>query len=260
MAITKPIPFAQALQSLKDKKALPNNLSTAELRQLAGQITRNSLLSARTNNEWYIEKIRATVLNVLNPQPQFDPAVGREVTKGFNQADARLELKRALEAIDYIPEEGKEGGLQDLSSDRRLNLILRTQTTQAQSVGTLRKLQDPNLLAVAPALELVRFESREEPRDWLARFMLAGHLTGRSPGDGWTVTPDRRMIALVNDPIWDELGNPDNFEDAIGPNFPPFAFNSGMGWQSVDIDEAEELGLMNSGPPAPENVGLEEPA
>ena len=57
------------------------------------------------------------------------------------------------------------------------------------------------------------------------------------------MTADGRMIALKGDPIWGELGAYENFQDALGVDHPPFAFNSGMGWQEIDKGEVARLGI-----------------
>ena len=49
------------------------------------------------------------------------------------------------------------------------------------------------------------------------------------------------MIALKGDPVWGELGSHGNFSDALDVDHPPFAFNSGMGWDEVDEEECAAL-------------------
>lgn len=226
------------------KQALPTNLSSEELRDIAADVRQRSLFSARTNNERYLEDIRQAVGEILNPKIGVDPLTGLPRTTGLDTATARLRLKEALDAIDYIPDADDRGTIKDLSSDQRINLVLRTNTEQAQSEGRLKKLEDPDMLAVQPAFELVRFGQRLEPRDWVQRFRLAGELSGHALGDGWTITPTGRMVATVRHPLWEQLGNSGNFNDALDTAYPPFAFNSGMDWLSIDIDEAEELGIV----------------
>ena len=249
MPFTTPIPFTAAIASLMAREAMPTNLSSAELRDIAADVRAKSLFSARTNNERYLEDIRSVIESILNPTLRPDsgpltPDSGPRFT-GFNPATARVKLREALDSIGYAPD--KPGSIEDLSSDQRINLVLRTNTEQAQSVGRLTRVNDPDVLAVAPAWEFVRFGQRMEPRDWVARFRLAGQLSGRPLNDGWTITPDRRMVALVNHPIWQQLGSSANWDDALDTAYPPFAFNSGMDWISIDVDEAEDLGIIAPG-------------
>jgi hypothetical protein len=88
-----------------------------------------------------------------------------------------------------------------------------------------------------PAQELFRANSpqggAEAERDWAARWARVG---GTFYG--------RRMIALKTDPVWARLGDPAEFPDALGNDFAPFAFNSGMRTRDIDRDEAESLGLL----------------
>jgi len=53
-----------------------------------------------------------------------------------------------------------------------------------------------------------------------------------------------RMIALKADPVWGELGSYGNFDDALGVDHPPFAFNSGMGWREITRAECVALGVV----------------
>ena len=53
------------------------------------------------------------------------------------------------------------------------------------------------------------------------------------------------MIALKDDPVWEQLGSSDLFDDGLDNPYPPFAFNSGMDVQDVDRDEAIKLGLID---------------
>jgi len=53
------------------------------------------------------------------------------------------------------------------------------------------------------------------------------------------------MVARKDDEIWDRIGDPDLFDDALGNPYPPFAFNSGMDVADVERGEAEKLGLID---------------
>lgn len=59
-----------------------------------------------------------------------------------------------------------------------------------------------------------------------------------------------RMIALKDDPIWTEIS-------AFGLPYAPFDYNSGMDLRDIDRDEAEALGLLDSGDVVqPERLGF----
>ncbi|MBI4027886.1 MAG: hypothetical protein HY360_23075 [Verrucomicrobia bacterium] len=187
------------------------------------------MFSARTANAGYLQQIH--------------DRVGRMLEAKGDQATMRLELKQALQTLDYQPDPDKRGGLQDLSSDARLNLILETNVRMAQGYVYWKQGQDEAILEAFPAQELIRAEDRAIPRDWPGRWAEAG---GQFFDGG-------RMIALKNDPIWTEIS-------AFGLPYAPFDFNSGMDVMDVSRDEAIELGVLDSEdpPPLPEDRGFNE--
>lgn len=221
MIFEEPIEFEDAIQSRKVKALLPTTLTNEEISALRAPLRERALWSARTANAGYVQKVRETLDKVLTPYFDKDGT-----TKGMDWGTARLELKDALKAIGYTPEPGERGRITDLSSDARLNLIIKTQTEMAQGYGRWQQGQTDAILNEWPAQELYRAEERMEPRDWEARWVAAG-------GQMF----EGRMIALKNEPIWTQIS-------AFGIPYPPFDFNSGMDVRDIDRDEAEELGLI----------------
>ena len=52
------------------------------------------------------------------------------------------------------------------------------------------------------------------------------------------------MVARKDSPVWDKIGDgAGGYRDTLGNPYPPFAFNSGMDWEDVDIDTADGLGI-----------------
>src|SRR6185369_16237886 len=138
-----------------------------------------------------------------------------------------------LDSLSYKPVPGEEGTLTDLSSDRRLNVMLDTNIEMAQGYGGWAQGQDKQILDQWPAQELIRvmnFDAvaRGTARDWPGRWDDEG---GEFFGAG-------RMIALKNAPIWKDISR---FELP----YPPFDFNSGMDVQDIERDEAIALGLID---------------
>lgn len=221
MTLSEPIPFREALQSRAVKRILPTNLTSAELMRIDAAIRERAMFSAQTLLEDYLKDISKRVETILNPVS----VDGR--TEGMDTATARLELKESLRKLAYSPEPDQRGTIQDLSSDARINLVLKTNVEMAQGYGGWRQSQDPAALDQFPAQELFRAEGREKPRDWITRWQGAG---GQLFGG--------RMIALKNDPIWTDIS-------AFGLPYPPFDFNSGMWVRDVDRDEAMQLGVID---------------
>ncbi|MDD5679385.1 MAG: hypothetical protein PHW60_15565, partial [Kiritimatiellae bacterium] len=127
------------------------------------------------------------------------------------------------------------GTIKDLSSDARLNLIIRMQTEMALGLGKFIQSQDPAALDAAPAQELYRLEARNAQRNWPSIWQTAG---GQFYGGG-------RMIALKNDPVWTEISD-------FGQPYPPFKYGSGMWTRDILRPEAEALGVLDPGAPAPD--------
>ena len=151
----------------------------------------------------------------------------------MSDSDARAAIRRALEQTGYAPEAGKEGGLQDLSSQRRLDLIIKTNVDEAHGYVRYCSSMDPDALAATPCQELIRLQSRKAPRDWEARWREAG---GELYGN--------RMIALKTDPIWTAISR-------FGHPWPPFDFGSGMGVAPVGRREAIRYGVISADDPPP---------
>lgn len=220
--------ITDALAAAQKRGALPTSLGTAELRELGADILARSVFTARGTNAVFTDMLKKLV--------------DRLAAGDMNEATARVTLLETLRALGYTPEGGfpdapagsvppaLRGTLQDLSSRRRLDLIVETQRGLMIGAGQKNRGSTPDRLELFPAWELVRQLSVMVPRDWPARWTIAGGKPGR-------------MIALKGDPIWGELGSPENFEDALSVDYPPFAFNSGMGWLEISKEEVARLGI-----------------
>jgi hypothetical protein len=140
------------------------------------------------------------------------------------------DLQQLAQRLGLQPQDPtKAGTLEDVTSLRRLELIVDHNTQQAQEFARWKTEQDPAILDAYPAQELIRIEEREVPRDWLQRWRAAG-------GE---VFAGGRMVALKNDGIWTKISR-------FGVPFPPFDFNSGMGLEDVSREDAEQLGLIRA--------------
>jgi hypothetical protein len=233
MSLSIPLPFTEALDFFQTKTPLLTTGNTAQLQKLSSDIKRRALFSATVANAELLSEIGAIVNDILAGH--------------LDQATGRARVKLLLDRQGYAPEAGKEGGLQDLSGDRRLNLILETNAQTAQGFGWFTQGNDPDVLHAWPAQELYRaLEPKGKERDWPDRWDQCG---GTFYGE--------RMIALKSDPIWDKLGDPDRFADGLGNPWPPFAFNSGMDVRDVPRREAIALNLIDADTSIfPKQVGL----
>ena len=217
-----PTPAEQVLA----KAILPTGLSSEEIRgTIAPEIRRRSFFSARTAEAEYLVKARQVCADV---------AAGK-----IGQSEARFQLEGFLDSVGWPAPGNASGDITDLGSIARLDLIIDTQRDMAHSVAMLDAQTDANLDEF-PAWRLVRFGTREVPRKWGERWAAAFSACG---GEGCARNGD--MVALKGSPVWEHLGaGAGGYKDTLGNPYPPFAFNSGMDWESVDREEAEGLGLV----------------
>ena len=224
MIFTAPVPFKEAIQSQAIKSLMPTAAKTAELKQLGPEILARARFSAQTTNVGYLSKMDNLLTTLVSPASQ-----DRESAPALDASAVRLALKEHLAEIGYAPDEGKAGGLTDLGSDRRLNLIIDTNIKMANGYGNYAQMQDPDLLDVWPCQELIRVEDRDKKRNWEGMSGIWRSAGGQIFGG--------RMIARKDDPIWTRIS-------AFGNPYPPFDFGSGMGVRDVDRSEAESLGVI----------------
>ncbi len=245
-----------ALMRAAGRRLLPSSLGSAAQRQAFSLAVRGrAVFSARTTNAAYLQAIKEAVERAMQE------GIGNDFAK------LKLELRDIVRALGYTPEHGfpgdaalgvppaEPGSLRDLSSEKRIALILHTQLDLFDGAGL--KTSGEDRADRFPWWELVRQEQRRVPRGsaigslgWLRRWHQVG-----GPG-----RPDLRMIAPKGDPIWSALGDSSNFDDALDTDHPPFAFNSGMGWLEISRTQGISLGLpLPSVPSVPSVPSLPDP-
>lgn len=221
MIFPAPVTAQEATDYLDQKMLLPTDMKTWAIDQLPAELRARVAISATVTKAEFLEEAFKGVKAL---------AAG-----SADRAKFRLQLKGLLQQLDYQPKAGTEGTLKDLSSDRRLNLILDTNLAQANGYAYHKASQDPDLLDAYPAQEFIRVESRSKPRDnWRERWAAARNKTspdGATNGSG-------RMVALKTHGIWKALSR-------FGTPYEPFDFNSGMGVEDVSREDAIALGLID---------------
>ena len=148
----------------------------------------------------------------------------------LSASEFRRDMRRVLDQTGYT---APGGGIQDLRTRARLDLIVETNVRQARGYVQWKEGASAGALAAFPAQELVRVRQARVERKWRERWPANG---GRLFGG--------RMVALKNDPVWTAISR-------FGTPYPPFDFNSGMGVEDVDWDEAVDLGLLKDDDPPP---------
>lgn len=239
MIFGRPIPFAEVIDLLLARDLLPTTLGFRDLQRLDAEIRRFSVFSAKVADARFLTLIDAVLERIITPTA--------EPGSYMNRPRAMDLLRGFLQEIGYTPDPAIAGGLQDLSSDQRLELIVRTQTELAQGYGQHVQANDPVAVDAFPCQELVRIQRVDEPRGnnggnqfeakqgwgglhWPMRWRDAG---GQFYGGG-------RMIARKDSPIWTAINR-------FGNPYPPFDFNSGMWVFAVPRNEAVRLGVIAAG-------------
>jgi hypothetical protein len=237
--------LTKAFALAKERGLLPTTMGSAEIRAMGRSIIETSVVSARVTSAVFLSEVKALVEGRIAG------------VKDSDMGAMILHLQRVLQRLGYDPLKGfpgddklgippaEPGSLQDLSSWARLLLIIDTQSGVLR--GKAEQLQgfDPISLALAPAWEFMRIESRNKWRgapgsstdSWYSRWVKLG---GPAPIEEHGVI---RLIALKTDPIWYRLGCDPMFKDILNTDYPPFAFKSGWGWIPVPRPECIRLGI-----------------
>ena len=253
-------------QTISDARTdMPTSLGTADLRQLGANILRQSIFSARMSNATAVQAVREAVRRIL---------ISTDGKSSDNVAEARLKLKAVGQMLGYDPATGfpgenaepaEAGSLRDLFSTERLNLVFKTQEAMTQGAAKNIWGNEPAALEEYPAWELIRVAAVEVPRG--EKRTKAGVVD--VPEDAWDSTNGRwqaaidesgdtdaqkifdatgRMVARKDSPIWQALGaGAGGYNDALGNDYEPFAFSSGMGRVEISAKEFDELGGDDSG-------------
>ncbi len=219
MIFREPVPFEEAIKSRAVRALLPTTLTSDELQKIRSGVREQATFSAQTDNARHVKRIAEVVDRIQLPR------------EGMDFATAMQELRDSAKSLGFDPDGGK--AITNLASDARVRLIVEFNTTRAQAAGQYAQRQDETSLRLWPAQEFYRAEDREEIRDWPATWAEAGGEFFEGGGD----YSAGRMIALVNDPIWEKINH-------FGVPYAPFDWGSGMDVRPVDREEAESLGLI----------------
>lgn len=254
MIFSAPVTLRDALRNLSAKRVLELPFSSAEIaKNLPEEILARSMFSAHTTLGGYLQDSQALIARLLQPGViRQDDGTLRPAGRGesLNPAKVRTLMQEHLRGLGYQPEEGEAGGLKDLSSDRRVSLVINMQTQFARGYARQRSVQSPTILSAFPADRLYRAIDRKERRSWHRVWNEARSTLGAATTATLAVDPDTGpFVALKNDPIWIGISDFDS-------PYPPFAYGSGMRVRSVSAREAEEYGITTV--PEPQRDSLQD--
>jgi hypothetical protein len=216
-----------AFKSFAKRENLPAELTSAEWETIPSEIRQRAFFMARVTEAEILQRFRDGAEQVARNER--------------DQATVRKEIGMWLGEKGYQPPQGKEGGLQDLSSLDRINVVLTTNLRMAR--GHAKWVRSQTGIRTTPAQEFYRLGNRMVPRDWETRWNEAKKETAGTPG----VHPTLK-IALLNHPIWVALSR-------FGQPWPPFDWGSGMSVKGVSRTRAKELGFQLD----PNNDAMQKP-
>ncbi len=229
-----PMEFRDAVEWARRRGVLPTSLSSRELESIPAEIRRASFLSARITEAGLLQDFQDQLAQLAR-------GISDGPGQGLDQATVRLRLKELIARSSYQPGAGAEGGIQDLRSDARLNLIIETQTRMAQGYGQWTRTNSDGARLAFPAQELFRQFMRRVPRGSEVRQGQVVEVNPRYWEDRWRAAGgeiyDGRMIALKDSEVWSKISR-------FGTPWPPFDFNSGMGVRNIGRRECVRLGLI----------------
>ena len=223
----RPEPIKEAVKKLGQKTPLAAVLTSEQWSEIPAAIRERAQFSATVSS--------ARILNQFQKKLSDATELQREIVKTGKSALVTrssfiTDMREDVLAAGLSPD---APGVRNLASRERLGLIFDIQTQSAENYARWKMGQDEDVLDAFPAQRFIRYEKRKEPRNWRARWREAGEAVG------WKGALSNRMVALKTSPIWAKLSY-------FGSPWPPFDFNSGMGLEDIDRDEAEELKLIRS--------------
>jgi hypothetical protein len=232
MQFVAPIPFQEALDKLGSKTVITSPLSSAEWSDVPTALRERAFFSSRVENARFLQRGQDWINDFLAGNREALPDGQTALKIGGRARFVELMREFAVKEgmADLVPPEDR-GGLKDIASQKRLELIFKTQTQQADDFGYRKQGLDPDVLDAYPAQRFIRVQDVKEPRDWHAQF--------------------EDKVFLKTSPIWKAI-NQD-----FGVPWGPWGWGCGHDVEDVDREEAEAEGLLKPGeavtPPAPED-------
>ena len=200
----------RAMEILAARRPTPTAGSAEEWAKKALQARTRAFWSAKLEHARHVSDLKEACMDVL---------------RGSKTREEAIRDMRILAA---------QRGLGAQASQSRVKLIVDMAVETSVNKARWEAMNaDKTALKVAPALRFVRWYPRKEPRDWETRWREAAEAVdwkGVYPNDG-----GKTKIALFRSPIWRELS-------AFDRPYPPFDYNSGMGYERVFAYELERMG------------------
>ncbi len=212
------MPFAEAIEKLGAKSPVGAALSSSEWSDLPVELRENAFFSANVESLRFLQSAQDSINDFLSGNVKtLDD--GQTLLATGSRAAFVDQMQRLLARMGV---ERGEGGIKDITSESRLNLIFNIKTQQAADYGYWRQGMDAAVLNEFPASRFIRVKAVNEPRLAHEQF--------------------ENQVYLKTDPIWSRVINKD-----FGVPWGPWGWGCGHDVEDVDRDETDKLGLTQRG-------------
>lgn len=229
MELTGAAPFEEAIQKIATKTTIGSKLNSREWADVPVALRERAFFSSRVESSRFLQSSRDALRDFLSSaREKVTLPNGTETTalKVGSRADFVMQMRELAirEGMgDLVPEE-KRGGLEDITSRRRLETIFDTQTISAWEYGNWKQGQDPDVIDEFPAQRFIRERDVKKPRP--IHQSNEGVVRRKDDLEFWTAM------------------NSESF-GGFGVPWGPWGFGSGMGTEDVDRSTAEQIGLVS---------------
>lgn len=233
--LTEPMTFEEALAKLRDKRAIASRFNTRDWQRVPVAIRERGFFSATVASAKVLNAFKKLIDDYLT-------GAREQITMPDGSLTTKLKVGSRADFVELAAEVAKAEGLgdilppgvgrsrrgviteiQDIASNRRLNLIFDVQVEQANSYGRYTQGNDPILLDAFPAWKFVRGHEVKIKRPDHEKWENA--IRRKDDLDFWLAR---------NDPAFGGFGVP----------WGPWGFNSGMDVRNVPRRDAVKLGLI----------------
>ena len=223
MTFDAPIPFLEAIEKLAARGIVPSGASSKQWREVEVWLRERAFFSSRVESARVLTEMQKYLVHFLEGNRMENGGLVAQGRAEFVADMRELAIREGLGRVDPLTGEIdpviREGDLTDVRSLARLQLIFDTQTESAMEFGYWQQGQDEDILYTFPAQQFVRVRPVKIPRPY--HEAAEGIIVSKGDVKFWT--------SLNRD---------------FGVPWGPWGFNSGMGVEDVDREEAIAVGAI----------------
>ncbi len=226
MQFVQPLPYTEALQKLGARSPIGSLLNSEQWKTVPLALRERAFFSSTIENIRFLQRARDAIADFLSGAretlPTGEVALATGSRSEFVKQMSQFAIAEGMGPLDP----SQKGGLQDITSQTRLNLIFDINQQSSEDYGYWKQGMDPDVLDEFPAQRFIREVEVKTPR-----------IIHQQNQDVVRLKTDLGFWMTMNDP---SIGG-------FGVAWGPWGFGSGMGVEDVDRTEAEDLGLLQPG-------------